>query len=309
MRIKNIEEINKNIKDNPLRYIIKSEEFYHNRIVDAITDIALSKGQYPVVCLAGPSGSGKTTTALRIKEYLSNLGINVITISMDNYYLPAYKRVGLDLESPECIDIELLNSHLLELSSKPNAIVKSPIYSFKKGDISRYQTIKRSNNEIILFEGLHALNPLIVDPIKDYYKGIYIAPRTNIKIEDETITPKNIRLIRRLLRDYNYRGSNFAETVLNAERVNAGESKYIAPYKSNASIYIDTFLDYEPAVLIDKLNSITPSLDKAFSDEFIKKHNLQPILKLAKEIELLKLDNVPKNSVIREFAGGSTLKY
>ena len=148
-----------------------------------------------------------------------------------------------------------------------------------------------------------------IDKIRDRATGIYIAPRTRIVTQEEkVIHPHQVRVVRRMLRDYQNRGFSLRDTVLRAESVDNGEQRYIAPNKPNASIHIDTFHDYELCVLARYLREI-PDLDEQLSEDFIAEHGLTDIFKAVRSVPPLQTDYVPKDSIVREFVGGSCFEY
>ena len=308
MRVIDIERINQKMRDE-VRFIMECEEVYHNNINKAAVEILAQMDTKRFVALTGPSGSGKTTTAMRLKAYIENLGVEVISLSMDNFFISfdELPPEADDFESPYCVDANLLFESIESLSLGKKVSV--PWYDFKTSKRGGYRDVQGSRNAIIIIEGIHMLNPLIFDKIRDKSVGMYIAPRTRIITNDDRIVkPEQIRVARRLIRDYNTRGNSLQKTVLRAETVNNGEKRHIAPYKHNASIHIDTFHDYEPCILAKYLKEI-PEFHEELTPEFMEEHGLTALMTVVNSIKPLTTNFVPKDSLIREFVGGSKFEY
>lgn len=308
MRIIDIESILASMQDET-RFVLRCEEIYHDKISAAAGAILKVKEQKPFVCITGPSGSGKTTTAMRLRAYLENLGVKVCMLSMDNFFLPVDQRPpeAEDWESPYCVNRDMLISSIERLAAGEEA--ELPIYDFKNSTTGGWFKMQGSRDAVIIIEGIHMLNPLIFDRIRDRATGMYIAPRTRIVTrEEKVIHPHQIRVVRRMLRDYQNRGFSLRDTIVRAESVDRGEQRYIAPNKPNASIHIDTFHDYELCVLARYLKDI-PDLDAQLPAEFIAEHGLVDIFKAVDSVPPLRTDYVPKDSIVREFVGGSCFDY
>lgn len=308
MRVIDIENIVTNMKDDT-RFVLRCEEVFHDKISSAAASILMNKGQKPIVCLTGPSGSGKTTTAMRLREYLENLGVKVCMLSMDNFFLPLDQRPSeaSDWESPYCVNRQWLIDDIHRLMD--GELVKLPVYNFKDGIVGGYKPMQGDKDAIIIAEGIHMLNPLIFDKLRGAATGIYVAPRTRILTnKDRVVRPEQLRVARRLIRDYNTRGHSLRETVERAESVNAGEVNYIQPYKGNASIHIDSFHDYEVCILAKYLGNI-PDFQQQLTPEYMEEHKLTDLIEVVQSVPPLHTPYVPLNSIIREFVGGSCYQY
>lgn len=310
MRIIDVDYITQNMRDETA-FVLRCEELFHDKISNAAARIinARDKGNN-IVCLTGPSGSGKTTTALRLKDYLVNLCVPVIQISMDNFFFPNDMRpaeVADDWESPLCVDRDRLIECVERLRNGEK--VTMPTFDFT---INGYgPTYEEQGNEdaVIIIEGIHMLNPLLFDQLKDNATGIYASPRTRILTVDEKIVrPQTLRIARRMLRDYAGRGHSLRDTVLKSESVNNGEEKYIMPYRMNANIHLDTFHDYEPCILAQYLKEL-PAFEEELTPDFVEEHELTDLMNLVQTIPPLKTSYVPRDSIMREFVGGSIYKY
>ena len=308
MRVIDIENIVTNMKDDT-RFVLRCEEVFHDKISSAAASILMNKGQKPIVCLTGPSGSGKTTTAMRLREYLENLGVKVCMLSMDNFFLPLDQRPpeASDWESPYCVNRDLLIEDIHRLMD--GELVELPVYDFKAGGVGGYKPMQGDKDAVIIAEGIHMLNPLLFDPIRDRATGIYVAPRTRIITPgDRIIHPEQVRVARRMIRNYQGRGNSLRDTIVRAESVNAGEQKYIAPNKPNASIHIDSFHDYELCILAKYLRQI-PQFASDLDDAFIEEHGLTVLMDVVRSLPPLDTPYVPRDSIVREFVGGSIFQY
>lgn len=213
---------------------------------------ALCRSRMPVVLISGPSGSGKTTSAHILRDILQDMGINSCSVSMDNYFRPLTENElkllsegKMDLESPLRIDSELLSSQI-EMIIKGEK-TEIPVYDFRNSKrIYNGNIIQRKDNEIIIFEGIHALNDNVVK-IDDTFR-IYVSVRTRVENGEIILHPSKIRLLRRIIRDHIHRGRSADETLQLFVSVQEGEHKYIMPYKYRADCNIDTFLPYELSV-------------------------------------------------------------
>jgi len=203
--------------------------------------------------------------------------------------------------------VDLLVSCLSRLADGKE--VEIPWYDFKTGKTGGYTLMQGDKNAIIIAEGIHMLNPLIFAKIRGAATGLYVAPRTRIITNDDKIVrPEQLRVARRLIRDYNTRGHSLRETVERAEAVDRGERNYIMPYKENAAVHIDTFHDYEPCILSKYLTEI-PRFRQELTPEFVEAHGLTDLMKVVGGVAPLHTPYVPLNSIVREFVGGSCYSY
>lgn len=302
-----VNRINKGICDNPEKYAIQTNEIFLYQLRQIAEKIASNIENRPVILLAGPSGSGKTTTAFMLTKLLSELGCGCHTISMDNYFksltdeekeLMAEGKV--DLESPDRIDKDLLN---VQIEAIEDCLpVEIPRYDFAKSARSD-ETIhfERKHGDVVIFEGIHALNPdVITVPDNKLYK-LYVSVRTRITKEGIVLNPAKIRLMRRMIRDRNFRKRKIEETMGMYDSVQAGENKYIMPYKTRSDYDIDTFFAYEMSVyrynLLDDLRLMKDN--SALSD----------VIEILSALAPMDNELVPKDSLIREFIGKGEFKY
>ncbi|MBQ7728170.1 MAG: hypothetical protein IJT60_06295 [Clostridia bacterium] len=309
MRIIDVDYLMQNMREETA-FILKCEELFHDKISSAAAKVIenMVKGRR-IVCLTGPSGSGKTTTAFRLRDYLHNLTVPVIMLSMDNFFLPAALRPpeATDFESPFCVDIPRLTRCARDLFQGKK--VEVPTFDFKTSEYGPSYEVQGDKEAVIILEGIHMLNPLIFNSLRSMALGIYASPRTRVLTADEkVIHPHFLRVARRMLRDSSTRGRSLQETVLNMESVNAGERLYITPHRHNAEIHLDTFHDYEPCILAHYLKEL-PSFQEELTPEFVKAHELDDLIGLVEQLPPLKTSYIPRDSLLREFIGGSIYQY
>ena len=300
-----IARINRYVEDNEEVDFVNMCETKHNRqlrelghlISNNIEDIKL-------IAIAGPSSSGKTTFSKRLRIELLSRGIKPYMISIDDYYKPRAEapldEFGKpDLEHIEAIDIELFNDHLTKLIN--NEAVKLPIFNFNSGSREWGKEIKLSKETPIIIEGIHALNDRLTPgiPINQKYK-IFIAPQTQLHIDNHNpISFTDLRLLRRMVRDQQFRNSSAEETLSMWESVRAGEFKWIYPFQEHADYVFNSELTYEFLVLKKHAYKSLMSIDRE-SEYFITANKLLKFLKYFLEI---KDEIVPNNSILREFIG------
>ncbi len=306
INIVKIKDINSGIRADRQEFIRESEERYRKEIENAAERILASSEEKPIVLVSGPSGSGKTTSAGRVEKILRDNGRNAYTISMDNYFLPDNCGVEfpknpdgtVDLESPYRIDIPLLQKHLDMLNN--GTPIDSPIFNFKTRDRDGTIHIERKEGDIIILEGIHALNPVVTGDSKEYATCIYVSVRTRIEnSENDRLHPRLIRLLRRLGRDKLYRGRDMRETFDMFKSVSRGEETYIMPFKKLADFDIDTFIPFEPTIyrwaVYDDL--------KRMKEEMLGDFDYDIILSFLDELEPVEKSEIPADSLIREFVG------
>ena len=309
MKIIHFSEINKQIENGEGEFIAACDAEYENCCKHAAEKIAKMRHERPLILLSGPSGSGKTTTALKIEAYLDNMGVETHTISMDDYFLPKEKMPELadgekvDYESPYRIDIALLQEHMHRLARYEE--VDIPAFDFPNQQRVQGKKLKRKRGEMILFEGIHALNPEVTG-YEDISNRLYVSVRTRIQLANgELLHPQMIRLMRRIIRDRNFRNRTPAETLDMYDSVQQGENLYIAPYKHLANFELDTFLGYEASVYKNYLAGDIDSLKYSY-DSFLR---FSPMENAIKDLDSVKAEEVSESSMVREFIGGSKYEY
>ena len=302
-----IQEINKAAHDTPELFVIDAEAAYDKQLRILADDICRHAKERPIVLIAGPSGSGKTTTACRVEQILDAAGFESHTLSMDNYYSDGTKNREIvdqfgnpDYESPLRLDTDLLNSQLEALAR--GEAVELPEFDFaaqkqkKSGRI-----LHRKPNELIIMEGIHALNPDVTGDTYEIANRIYLSVRTRITMGDDRLHPSLIRFARRLIRDQRTRGRNPEESCEMLSSISRGENLYIMPYKHLADYELDTFIGYELSVYQPMLLDIVRSLAETAPAE----SGVPMLLKFLEALTPMEPAWIPEQSLVREFIGGS----
>lgn len=298
-----LEEINYQIKSDAEGYITECEKAYADRINEIAESIMSCIISRPIILLSGPSGAGKTTTALKIEMQLDSMGIETHTISMDNYFTPLESEEGVDLEAPARLDIPLLQRHLVKIANCEE--IDIPIFNFKRQSRDGFVKLKRKRNDLVVIEGIHALNPEVTGYNTDFTQHIYLSPDTRVKYRDKSLKRAEIRLLRRLTRDSFFRNRSFEDTLSLFSKVEEGANKYIIPYKGRADFLIDTFIPYE----IGAYRSFDIKGLSEISNESAQKPHARELYSALESAEPINEKLVPANSLVREFIGGSVFNY
>ena len=301
--------LNKIIENNQYGEVIRTVEALHEKKLSQIADMIKEKKKR-VVLIAAPSSSGKTSFANRLCIHLKVNGLNPVSISLDDYFLnredtPLDEFGKYDFESIYAIDLEKFNSDLKSLLDGKE--VNLPKFNFKTGKREEnYKKLKIKDNQPIILEGIHGLNPILTSSIHDEDKfKIYISALTQINLDDYNRIPTtDLRLIRRMVRDYNFRGYSAKHTIINWDSVRRGEKKNIFPYQEEADIIFNSACVYELAVL---KKYAKPLLEEIKSDDeaYIEANRLLKFLQYF--IELEDTSDIPSTSILREFIGGSKI--
>ncbi len=252
-KIYNLKEINKNLLTDPRKQILDTESRYRGQLF-VIADKIVADKEMKLVLIAGPSCAGKTTTARLLKEILESKGKDVVTISLDDFFIDRDKTPLLpngqkDYDSPRAIDTEVMKECFTELfKGKKTGF---PIYDFVSGkNIKNHHELELKYNTIIIFEGLHVLNPLITKSLgTEKFFSIYVNADSGFKYEKEKIKTLDLRLIRRLIRDISRRNHSIAQTIKTWDDVCAAEKKYIARFKRKCDAIVDTTHEFELGIL------------------------------------------------------------
>ena len=311
LNINTLYKLNQKIKEGKASEVVLLAEALHEKKISDIADNIIKRKDVKVVLIAGPSSSGKTTFAKRLGIQLRLNGLKPVTISVDNYFVereetPVDEKGEYDFECLEAIDRKLFNNHLLALLNGEE--IQCPTFDFKEGT-KKYdgKTMKLADDEILVIEGIHCLNDKLTEAIpKDKKYKIYISALTVLNIDYyNRISTTDSRLIRRIVRDNNFRGYPAIDTLKMWDSVNRGEESHIFPFQDGADSMFNTSLIYELCVL--KKYAI-PQLEKIDNScaEFAEAKRLYEFLKYFEDIDD---DLVPKNSLLREFIGGSIFEY
>lgn len=287
-------------------FMAECDQAYKDRVAKAADMIADNRKNSPIVLLSGPSGSGKTTTSMNIAEELKRRGISTHYVAMDDYFKtvdsssPRTETGDLDLESPLCVDMELMREHFAKLERGERIFVPKYEFSRRMRDSAFSKTIKLEKDEIVIFEGIHALNGMIADYFPEAFK-LYISARSDVEFNGEIMFKRTwFRLMRRMVRDYKFRGSPPAETMSMWANVRRGEKLYISPYKDKANYQFDTSLAYEPAVYVNMATELFMSIPEGI-ERFDELKTILPALQMFGEIDECE---VAPDALIREFIGG-----
>lgn len=313
--VKDIGTMNQSILEGHASKVIQVAEALHERKYAAVADrIYARKDDVKLVLIAGPSSSGKTTTSKRVALQLKVLGLNPVVIAMDNYFVnredtPKDEHGNYDFECLGAMDLALLNKQLKQLLQGEE--IELPKFNFAKGE--RYydgEKIKMAPNDILIMEGIHGLNPGLTAEIDEKCKfRIYASALTSLSIDENNyISTTDNRLLRRMVRDNNFRGTTAEQTILRWQSVRNGEYKNIFPYQENADVMFNSSLIYELPMLKHYaeplLRRITPA-----SPAYAESLRLIKFLSYIIELNPKEQAGIPPTSVMREFIGGSTFEY
>lgn len=307
LNLNNIGDLNKAIISSRVGEIVKLSEIIQDyKLLNIAEEITLNKDDIKIILLSGPSSSGKTTTSKKLALYLKTLGLNPCPISLDDYFLnredtPLDENGNPDFESLRAIDIKLFNNQMAKLLKGMKVTV--PTFDFINGKKKYTRTVQLNDNDVLIVEGLHALNDSLLKdiPKKNKYK-IYLSPLAYINIDnDNRINMTDIRLLRRIVRDNRTRGYTPSQTIKAWADVRKGEEKYVFPFQDSCDIIFNSSLAYELSVL---KTYAEPLLFSVKEDEEEYETALR-LIELLKYVMPIPSDAVPDVSIIREFIGGS----
>ena len=302
-----IHDINRMTEDAPESFVIDSEAAYDKQLRTLADDICRHAKERPITLISGPSGSGKTSTACRLEQILDASGFETHTLSMDNYYADGMRNREIvdqfgkpDYESPLRLDTDLLNTQLEQLAR--GEAVELPIFDFTEQKQKKSgKILKRKPNELIIMEGIHALNPNVTGDSQGIANRIYLSVRTRIKMENTCLHPSLIRFARRLIRDNRSRGRSPKGSYEMLASISRGENLYIMPYKHFANYELDTFMGYELSVyqplLLETVRALT---ENAAPDS-----GISILLRFLEVLTPMEPAWIPEQSLVREFIGGS----
>ncbi len=300
-----VSEVNSNVEKDAVRFISASIGEYEAQVSRAVNNI-LKNSTIDIVMLAGPSSSGKTTTAKKLCEGISNSGRNAYIISLDDFYfnrddIPINSDGLPDYENITALDIPLIEKTFNSLITEREALI--PIFNFQTGkreEDGRF--IHINNDDVIIVEGIHALNPVITQEVdlRHVYK-IYISVSSRFVDENGKVilSKRNIRFIRRMIRDYHFRASDVENTCFLWQGVLKGEDEFVFPYKNQADEFINSIHPFEEGLLKNEARSLLSHVDKnsVYYDEAKRLYDAIDLFVPVSE-ELL-----PADSLLREFIG------
>lgn len=311
LNVNTVYKLNKAVEEDSIKDIIMLDEALHEKKIANIADEIAKNRKVKMVLIAGPSSSGKTTFAQRLGLQLRINRIKPVTISVDNYFVerkdtPKDKDGNYDFECIEAIDLELFNNHLTRLLNGEE--VEMPEFDFHVGT-KRYngKKLKLEPDQVLVIEGIHCLNDQLTSKIaKDQKYKIYISALTVLNMDRyNRISTTDTRLVRRIVRDYQFRGYDAKHTIATWHMVNNGEEKNIFPYQEEANSIFNTSLIYELGVL---KGMVMPLLEEIKQEE-PEYAEARRLIDMLKYFETIPAEYVPTNSLLKEFLGGGNFKY
>lgn len=311
LNVNTVYKLNKAMEEGQIKDIIMLDEALHEKKIANIADKIAQNRKVKMILIAGPSSSGKTTFAQRLGIQLRINRIKPVTISVDNYFVerketPRDKNGNLDFECIEAIDLELFNDHLTKLLNGEE--IEMPEFDFHEGT-KRYngKKLKLEADQVLVIEGIHCLNDKLTSKIaKDQKYKIYISALTVLNMDRyNRISTTDTRLVRRIVRDYQFRGYDAKHTLASWHMVNNGEEKNIFPYQEEANSIFNTSLIYELGVLKGVVMPLLEEI-KQQEPEYAEARRL---INMLKYFETIPPEYVPTNSLLKEFLGGGDFKY
>ncbi len=309
--VQNAPDIHEMLEKKKFRAFIRVNEALHDKAIADIADVIAQKGSR-IILVAGPSSSGKTTTTGRLAIHLRVLGLDPVMISLDDYYLsrallPVEPDGSIDLEALHTIDVPLFREHMQRLLD--GETVEIPRYSFHTGNRMEHGVpVKLQPGQPVLVEGIHGLNPALVEGIDErVIHRIFVSALTCVNLDDHNrIRTTDVRLLRRIVRDNQFRSTPPEETLAMWPSVRKGEETWIFPHQERADSMLNTALHYELPVLghyaYDLLKAIPPE-----SPHYLTARRLVKMLNYFPDVPEDVLDEVPPLSLLREFIGGCTI--
>lgn len=302
--LRTVQELNTAMAADMAAFIRQAELDYHRQLDTIAAHIRQHAQRQPIILLSGPSGSGKTTTALMLERRLDEMGMETHTLSMDNYFrtlTPTQKALmaegQLDLESPDRVDIPFLSCQLESIvAGEPTPLPRFNFHTHSRENSG--EVLTRKPGELVILEGIHALNPAVVTVPDTRTTRLYVSVRTRLAVEKRhPLHPQKIRLLRRMLRDIRFRGRQLTDTLAMYHSVQRGEEAYIMPYKHRSSFDVDTFCPYEVSVY-------RPFLLAAL-EKLADHPDVTDILPVLRALTPVAEEAVPPTALIREFIGDS----
>ena len=311
MEIRTVGDFNNAVAtDHSIDLINISEALQEKKIAHIADEIAQRKG-VKLILLAGPSSSGKTTTCKRLSIQLIANGLRPLQISLDDYFVdreqsPRDENGEYDFESIHALNLKLINEQFNALFHGEE--VELPRYDFPTGkSVKSGNKLKMEENNVLVVEGIHALNPELTAQIPEELKyRVYVSALTTILLDDHNYIPTtDNRLLRRIIRDYKYRGVDARETIRRWPSVRAGENKWIFPFQENADVMFNSAMLFELAVIKQQAEPLLEQVPEN-CPEYSEAYRL---LKFLKYIKPIPNTDIPPTSLLREFLGGSSFKY
>lgn len=309
--IKTVGDFNEAVGNGEATNLINVSEALQEKKISQIADKIAAKKDIKVVLIAGPSSSGKTTFCKRLSVQLLASGVKPVQISLDDYFVnreetPKDEQGEYDYESIYALNIPLINEQFNALFNGQE--VELPKYNFQTGSSEKSgNKLRLEENNVLVVEGIHALNPTLTAQIPDDKKfKIYASALTTILLDNHNYIPTtDNRLLRRIVRDYKYRGCSAQETIRRWPSVRAGENKWIFPYQEQADVMFNTAMLFELAVIKPQAEEVLEQVPEN-CEEYAEAYRLRKFLKYFSPLPFRAL---PPTSLLREFLGGSSFKY
>ncbi|MEW6696819.1 MAG: nucleoside kinase [Bacillota bacterium] len=308
LKVNNVVSLNDVVTKGDIGNLIRVSEAFHEKKIAQIADqVAKDVDRIRIVLIAGPSSSGKTSFAQRLSTQLQVNGIRPVAISLDDYFVdrehtPRDEKGNYDFESIRAIDTSLFNDHLIKLIQGEE--IKLPYFNFKTGKREYHgERLKLGSSDLLVVEGIHGLNDLLTSSIPKGRKfKIYVSALTQINLDNQNRIPTtDVRLLRRISRDQRCRGRSAGETIAMWPSVRRGEEKNIFPFQESADVMFNSAVPYELSVL---KQIVEPHL-KEITPEYPEYAEARRLLCFLSYFAPLGLEEVPLNSIVREFIGGS----
>ena len=315
-----VEKLNARIERGELPDIVQAcEAAYNQDVENAAESIAMRRDKVKMVIITGPSSSGKTTTTIKIGQRLAHIGLKLVTLNLDNYFFdlslqPKDEFGDYDFETPQALDLKLINEHLHRLTAGEEILM--PFYDFKQGKRFDNRTpMQLKENEIILIDSLHGLYPEMTQGVEHDQKfKVYLEPLLQLKTpQGDYVRWTDIRLMRRMLRDAAHRGYEPRQTLVHWHYVRTSEKRNIIPFVNTADIIVNSAMPHELCIYKPRLAHHFASWVEEFKDDPLREDAytrasrvnamLQPLTALTDD------SAVPTDSVLREFIGGSQYQY
>ena len=307
IHLENVAQLNERVSTGNISDLIRIDETLQDqRLLKIAMDIETKRDQVKIILLAGPSSSGKTTTTKKLSMYFRSFGMNPTMISMDDYFVdrektPVDENGRPDYERLDALDLDLFDRQIAELLAGQE--VRVPTFNFLLGMKEYRRTLRLGENDVLMIEGIHALNKEILKNIPEEKKiKIYLSALTELNLDNETrISTTDNRLLRRIVRDNRTRGYSVEQTLHNWSKVREGEEKYIFPFQDDANYTFNTALIYEMGVLKTYAEPLLYSVEPT-SPYYPEAKRLLNYLKVFLPIPS---EDIPDTSLLREFIGGS----
>ncbi len=311
LKLRTVGDLNRATQKGYSSQLIQVSEALQEKKIAQIADEIASRKEVKIVLIAGPSSSGKTTTCKRLSVQLAVNGIKPIGISLDDYFVsrektPRDEKGDYDYEHLHALNIPLLNEQMNALLHGEE--VELPRYNFQTGESEMSgRKLQLQGNEVLVVEGIHALNPELTAQIPEAQKyKVYASALTTILLDNHNYIPTtDNRLLRRIIRDYKYRGVSAQETIRRWPSVRRGENKWIFPYQENADAMFNTAMLFELAVIREQA---IPVLEQV-PENCVEHAEAYRLLKFLRYIKPIPAAQIPPTSLLREFLGGSSFKY